>query len=133
MIAVSACLAGVCCRYNAEHKQNNAILQLLSSDGALLVCPELLGGMPTPRPAATLIGGRVMGTDGVDYTEQYTCGAKKALAILQKNGITKVFLKSKSPSCGYGKIYNQQGDLIDGNGVFAQMLQDNGIEVVSVE
>ena len=143
-ILVSACLAGVKCRYNGTDAFNEKILKELKDSELVIVCPELLGGETTPRPAcnidqldghAVLAGkAKIMGIDGKDYTESYVRGAKKALEIALANNVKKAYLKSKSPTCGCGKIFDSKGENLKiGNGIFAALLIENGIEVVSLD
>ena len=95
------------------------------------VCPEVLGGLPTPRVPCEIVAGRVIDANGADKTEAYQRGAEKALQIAREHGCTKAILKEKSPSCGCGKVHNGKfnGGLVSGNGITAQLLMDNGIAV----
>lgn len=139
MILVSACLAGVCCKYSGGNNYNEKIFDLVKKGNAILVCPEQLGGLATPRAPAeirTIQGKRyVMTKDGEDVTENFKRGANEVLKLAKSLNIKKAVLKSKSPSCGYGKIYDGtfSGKLISGNGILADMLIQNGVEVVSSE
>ncbi|MBQ4110385.1 MAG: DUF523 domain-containing protein [Clostridia bacterium] len=142
MIGVSACLCGDNCKYSGGNNLNEEILKLYNEGKALKICPECLGGLEIPRAPAELFNcsgsdvlsgtGKVFSKDGKDVTSAFIKGAKEALKIIKENGITTVILKSRSPSCGFGKIYNGDfsGTLIDGNGVAAQLFYDNGIEVL---
>ena len=109
-----------------------------------LICPECLGGLAIPREPSELTGtgkavlegnARVMGKDGEDRTAQFLAGAHAALAQLKDAEIKKVYLKSKSPSCGVGKIYDGTftGTLTAGNGVAAELFLQNGIEVICID
>ncbi len=132
-VLISSCLAGLKCRYNGKHCKREHFNQL---DDALLVCPEQLGGLATPRePAEIQADGRVHTMRGDDVSTPYNQGAAKALTIALKNKVTKAYLKSKSPMCGAGKIYNGNfdGKLIAGDGVFTKLLRSNNIEVISVD
>ena len=131
MKIVSACLAGVNCRWNGESKACPEIMKLIEDGEAIPVCPEQLGGLATPRPPAEQKGGKVFTKTGEDVTEQFEKGATEALRIAQLANCDEAILKSKSPSCGAGKIYDGtfSGKLVDGDGVFAKMLKDNGIRV----
>lgn len=145
MILVSACLAGVNCRYNGESSSKAELVRLVSSGEAISVCPELLGGCTTPRPPAEIAGGtgadvidgscRVTNKDGEDVTCQFLKGAEEVLKLAKMNGACKAVLKARSPSCGYGRIYDgtYSGKLIEGSGVTAELLKRNGIEVVTEE
>lgn len=138
MLIVSACLAGVNCRYDGKNTVDEYIRQLVIEGKAMAVCPEQIGGLETPRACCEIIhdeegNKKVMGNDDKDYTEQYVIGAKKTLEIAKIIDADKAVLKFRSPSCGYGKIYDGtfKGILIEGNGIAAQLLEDNGIKVYS--
>lgn len=137
MILVSACLAGINCKYNGGNNYNEEIFQMVKRGEAIPVCAEQLGGLTTPRIPAEIriIDGkrRVINKNGEDVTEQFEKGAREVVELALKLGIKKAILQARSPSCGVGKIYsgNFDGQLIDGNGILAQMLIENGIEVES--
>ena len=133
MILVSACLAGEKCRMNGKDKLAPGIRKLVEDGDAVAVCPEVLGGLPTPRSPSERHGDRVVNAAGEDVTEQFRRGAEEALRICKENGCTMAILKSKSPSCGCGVNHNGQfdGGLVEGNGVFAQMLLDARIKVMT--
>lgn len=143
MIIVSACLVGIDCRYNGGSSPDSRIEELVKSGSAIPVCPEQLGGCPTPRPPAEISGGtgadvldgkcRVAGKNGEDKTAEFIKGAEEVLKIAGLVGAKKAILKSKSPSCGCGVVYDGtfSGNLIEGNGVTAQLLLRNGIEVLT--
>lgn len=136
MYLISACLAGVNSRYDGGNNENDIILRLVKEGKALLVCPEQLGGLPTPRAACEIVldkneERKVINKDGEDKTYNFILGAEETLHIAKKANIKKAILKAKSPSCGYGKIYDGtfSRKLIDGNGITAELLIQNGIEV----
>lgn len=136
MILVSACLAGVNCRYNGGSCEDKAIVELVRQGKAIAVCPELLGGLPMPRPSCEIFndpekGRRVVSKDGRDFTAEFVKGAKKTAAMAKALGIHKAILKSRSPSCGCGLIYDGtfSGKLISGNGIATEMLIANGVKV----
>ena len=131
MIIVSACLAGVNCNYKGRHSEEPSVVQLVREGRAIMVCPEQLGGITTPRPPAETKNGRVYTKNGVDVTEEFLRGAHEVLNICKKYNCQKAILKSRSPSCGYGKIHggNFDGSLADGNGITAGLLSGQGIEV----
>lgn len=142
MIAVSACLAGKRCRYDGRSNSVCEIVELVNSGKAICVCPELLGGMSTPRlpceldgSAADVLDGRARVVDSVggDMTAFYVAGAEETLRICRENGITEVVLKARSPSCGCGCVYDGtfSSRLTDGNGVTAELLVRNGLSVIS--
>lgn len=133
MILISACLAGLHCRYDGKDKPNEHVMRLIAEGKAIPVCPEQLGGLPTPRPCSQIKENRVITEDGEDVTVQFHRGAEEALAIAKLAGAKKAILKSKSPSCGSGKIYdgNFTGTLISSDGIFTALCKRNGIEVVT--
>lgn len=133
MICVSACLAGCSCRYDGKSHEIEGIRELVEKGEAVPVCPEELGGLPTPRLCAEIQkDGHVRNTAGIDVTQEYQTGAKKALEICLKHGCTKAILKSSSPSCGCNGIYDGSfsHSRIPGDGIFAQMLKEHGIRCI---
>lgn len=137
MILVSACLVGINCKYNGGNNYNDKIYQLVRDGKAIPLCAEQLGGLATPRVPSEIkyINNKryVINENGEDVTECFEKGAKEILEFVKKMNIDKAILKSKSPSCGKGKIYNGNFEkvLIDGNGILAQMLIENGVEVIN--
>lgn len=136
MYLISACLGGVNCRYDGKNSENKAVMDLIKSGKAILMCPEQLGGLPTPRISCEIITQKdgtkkVVSRDNEDFTDNFIRGAEEVLKIAKASGIKKAILKSKSPSCGCGLIYDGtfSGKLIEGNGVTAELLCKNGIEV----
>ena len=99
------------------------------------VCPEVLGGLPTPRCPAEIVDGVVMNREGISVDRQFWLGAEKALAIAKENQVQLAILQSRSPSCGVKEIYDGtfSGTKIPGQGIFAKMLMDEGIPIVDVE
>ena len=130
-LLVSACLLGECCRYDGKSKEYDRVLRLKDKYELVPVCPEVMGGLPVPRPGSEICFGRVVNTKGEDVTENFLKGANEALRIARENRITLALLKERSPSCGKGKIYDGSfsGKLIDGNGVTAGLLSDFGIKI----
>lgn len=136
---VSACLLGLPTRYDGKSKP-----RVVPLDGytVIPVCPEQLGGLPTPRPSNMLTGGDgnsvlagisvVLDKEGRDVTREFLTGAKETLKIAQAAGATVAFLKSKSPSCGYGSVW-VDGVLTCGSGVAAALLAQNGIDCIEVD
>jgi uncharacterized protein YbbK (DUF523 family) len=133
MMLVSACLAGIRCRYDGGCCQNEAAKKLVAAGRALPVCPEQLGGLPTPRCACEIDAacGRVRTRDGRDLTDAFARGAEKTLAIAKEARAARAALKSKSPSCGCGLVCDGSftGRLVPGNGVTAALLKANGVEI----
>ncbi len=134
---VSACLLGVNCRYNGIPKANDKVLTLLENKNLTLipVCPEQLGGLPTPRVPSERCGDLVVNAEGIDVTEQYRRGAEEALKLAKLYQVDGAILKAKSPSCGCGKIYDGTFAkvLCDGDGVTTQYLKENDIPVMTEE
>ncbi len=130
-IVISACLLGENCRYDGKSKPNEKALELVSKYCLVPVCPEVLGGLPTPRKPSEINGDRVVMIDGTDVTCEYCLGAEKALKIAKENEITLAVLKARSPSCGKGLVYDgtYTGTLASGNGVTARLFLKNGITV----
>jgi len=135
MLIISACLAGIKCRYNGKGALNKKALDLVSRGKAIPVCPEQLGGLPTPRPATEIKNNKVIDDKGKDYTKHYQIGAKEALKIAKIAGCKKAILKARSPSCGCGKIYDGtfSGKLIKGDGVFAKLLKKHKIKIKTLD
>lgn len=130
-ILVSACLLGERCRYDGKSKPCDEVIKLNEKYNLIPVCPEVLGGLETPRTPCEIQNDRVISADGIDRTREYINGAEIALKIAKQNNCKSAILKSKSPSCGKGKIYDGtfSGTLTDGNGITAQLLSDYGIKV----
>lgn len=135
MIFVSACLVGINCKYNGKNNYDERIFNLVKEGKAIPICPEQLGGLPTPRYASEIKDGKVINKNNEDVTSQFKNGANEVLNLAQKLNIKKAILQPRSPSCGCGKIYNGNfdGNLVDGNGVTADILIKNGIEVITPE
>lgn len=132
-ILVSACLFGVNCKYNGKNNENEKIIKSLKNCNVILVCPEQLGGLATPRIPAEISHNKVITKDGTDVTYEYTKGAMETLNIAKKFSATKAILKSKSPSCGKNKIYDGtfSSTLTNESGITAKLLMQNDIEVIS--
>ena len=130
-ILVSACLLGVCCRYDGQAKPHEGALSLLGRHTLIPVCPEIYGGLATPRPAAERVGERVLTAQGGDVTAQYRRGAEETLRLGRLYGCEAALLKERSPSCGSGVIHNGRfdGGLTPGDGVTAALLRATGIAV----
>ena len=134
-VLVSACLLGVCCRYDGQSKACPAVLELLKAHELIPVCPEQLGGLPTPRPPAEMQGNRVINREGTDVTAQYQQGAEEAARLYQVLDCDCAFLKARSPSCGCGQVYDCafSGTLVPGDGITAQALKRLGARVLTEE
>lgn len=144
-VLVSACLAGRACRFDGSANADDAVAEMVAPRRAVLVCPEVDGGLGTPRPRAEIVGGdgcdvlagraRVVTQGGVDVTDAYVKGARRALEAARRAGARRAVLKARSPSCGRGAIHDGafSGTLRDGDGVAAALLRAHGIEVVTDE
>ena len=145
MILISACLAGINCKYNGGSNYNEDFAGLVSEGKAMPVCPEQLGGCPTPRPAVEISGGTgadvldgkcsAVRKNGENVSSHLIKGAEEVLKIARLSGAKKAVLKARSPSCGCGTIYDGTftGKVKKGNGVTAELLLRNGIEVETEE
>lgn len=133
-LLISACLLGERCRYDGKSKplDEKTISRLRSAYELVAICPEVAGGLPTPRVPSERQGRRVVRADGADVTENYRRGAAEALALVRKYGIKLALLKERSPSCGVGRIYDGtfSGTLTDGDGTTAELLKTEGIRVI---
>ncbi|MEM2419661.1 MAG: DUF523 domain-containing protein [Candidatus Bathyarchaeia archaeon] len=131
----SACLLGVKCRYDGSDFKNKRVVELLKAELLIPVCPEQLGGLPTPREPAEIVGRRVLTRSGKDVTENFIRGAKETVKIAKLLGVKEAILKQGSPSCGYGRIYDGtfSGKTVKGNGITAAMLIKHGIKVITEE
>nr|VFK47179.1 MAG: Uncharacterized conserved protein YbbK, DUF523 family [Candidatus Kentron sp. TC]VFK47949.1 MAG: Uncharacterized conserved protein YbbK, DUF523 family [Candidatus Kentron sp. TC] len=131
----SACLLGIDCVYDGGNNKNEEILRLLRRETLIPVCPEQLGGLPTPRIPAEQRGQRVITKKGIDVTENFRKGARETLRLARLYGAREVILKQRSPSCGVGQIHDGtfSGRVIVGNGITAALLKENGLKVMSEE
>ena len=133
-ILVSACLLRQKCRYDGNERPCRAVLELAEEHELIPVCPECLGGLPTPRcPSEIQNDGSVLMNNGADVTAAYQKGAEKTLQICMKTGCRIAILKEKSPSCGPSLVYDGSftGHVIKGSGITARKLRENGISVLS--
>ena len=143
MILVSACLLGINCKYNGDNNKNEKVEEYLKDKQFILVCPEQLGGLTTPREPSEIIeldgNGVIYGKTSVinnkrlDVTKEFKKGAVEALKIANLYQCKKAILKEGSPSCGSSLIYDGtfKGKKISGVGVTTALLRKNGIEVIS--
>ena len=131
----SACLLGINCRYNGQTKPNEKVLSLREQETLIPICPEQLGGLPTPRPAAEGKNGQIITNESTDVTQEFQKGAEEVLKIAKLYDIKEAILKQRSPSCGYGQIYDGSfsGSIIKGDGVTTKLLKENGINVITEE
>ena len=132
VILVSACLLGLCCRYDGASRPCPAVIEAAEKHTLIPVCPEIYGGLPTPRPSAERRGDRVVARDGRDVTAEYERGAQETLRLARLFGARHAILKENSPSCGCGRIYDGtfSGTLTAGWGTAAALLRDSGVRVL---
>jgi len=136
IIAISACLLGVNCKYNGKNNLNQTVIEYLHGKEVVLICPEVLGGLTTPRIMSEIQeNNSVKNFENQDVTDNFILGAKRTLEILQKNNCKDVILKDGSPSCGYTYIYDGSftGKRIHSLGITARYLKDNGINIINLE
>ena len=139
MYIVSGCLLGHNCKYNGGNNANEEVIKFCETHRHVAVCPECAGKLPTPRPPAEIRGPRVINIEGKNVTEEFRIGAEislnTALQLARITGeeIEGAILKANSPSCGFGQIYDGTftGTLVEGNGIFAEMLHGEGIEIIT--
>ncbi len=134
-IMVSACLAGENCKYNGGNNRNEKILQLMETNEVITVCPEQMGGLPTPRIPSEVKSGVVMSRDGRNVDWEFRSGAEKCLEIARREQPDLIVLQSRSPSCGVKQRYDGTftGTLMEGAGVTAELLMKNGFRCIDVE
>ena len=134
-ILVSACLLGVNCKYNGGNNYSDEVMEFLHDYEIIPICPEIMGGLPTPRPASEINDNKVINVNKEDVTNNFKKGAEETLKLAKLLGVKKALLKQKSPSCGSGKIYDGtfSGTIIDGDGITARLLKENDIEVLTIK
>ena len=134
-ILISACLLGENCRYDGNSSKSSELVELIHNYKLIPVCPEVVGGLPTPRPPAEIKGDQVFRENGEDVTSQFIKGAEfcRDKGISEK--ATLAILKSRSPASGVGQIYDGSftKTLVEGNGIFTQTLKADGIACISDE
>lgn len=130
-ILVSACLLGASCRYDGKAKPVKKVIALKEKYNLIPVCAEIMGGLPTPRIPCEIKNGRAINRNGEDKTAEYVRGAEEVLRLARLFGCDTAVLKSRSPSCGNGEIYDGSfsGRLISGDGICAELLKANGIKI----
>jgi uncharacterized protein YbbK (DUF523 family) len=142
LVLVSACLMGFRCRYDGAARPLHSFPEQVSGQELLPVCPEELGGLPTPRVPAEIVGGnggdvldgkaKVICSDGCEVTEAYLRGAEAVVVLARRYDSRQAYLKSKSPSCGAGRIC-RVGEVVAGFGVAAEALRRAGLDIVEVD
>ena len=134
-IMVSACLLGENCKYNGGNNYNEKVMEYIKGHEVISVCPEVLGGLPTPRVPSEIVNGVVTTKDGRNVDSEFRLGAEIALKKAQEEKVDLVILQSRSPSCGVKQIYDGSfsGTKIDGQGIFTRLLKENNIRMMDVE
>ena len=130
-IGISACLLGVNCKYNGGNNLVEDLKKLEDKYEFIPICPEVMGGLPTPRVPSEVIGDKVINQNGIDVTNEYNKGAMDSLNLLIKNNCKIAILKAKSPSCGMGEIYDGSftHTLIKNDGVTVKLFKEHGIKI----
>ena len=134
-IMVSACLLGENCKYNGGNNLSEKVMKFIEGHEVIPVCPEVMGGLSTPRVPSEIVNGVVTMADGHNVDEEFRKGAQIGLDLAKKNNVDLVILQSRSPSCGVKQIYDGSfsGSKIDGQGIFAKLLKEKNYQVVDVE
>lgn len=134
-ILVSACLAGENCKYSGGNNYSEKLMKFLEGHEVVTVCPEVLGGLPTPRVPSEIIRGVVTNREGIVVDREFRLGAEKALKIALREKVDLAILQSRSPSCGPKEVYdgNFSKRLVPGMGVFARLLKENGVKILDIE
>lgn len=138
-VLVSACLLGKNCKYDGKNNKNEKIISFLKDKEVILVCPEVMGGLSTPRLKSEIITlgnqTKVINERNQDVSSYFIQGAKRALKIALEQKIDYAILKEKSPSCGFKKRYDGtfSKTIIEGSGIFAQLLKDYHIKILTEE
>lgn len=132
-ILVSSCLLGKNCKYNGGNNNCEDIKKLSSKYNLIEICPEVMGGLSTPRYPSEIINDKVINKIGEDVTEKFILGAKLSLDLAKQYNVKYAILKENSPSCGYGCIYDGtfSGNKIKGNGITADLLYKNGVVILN--
>ncbi len=134
-ILVSACLLGENVKYNGKNNYDERIEKLKDLFDIVPICPEVFGGLPTPRIPSEIKGENVVNEKGKDVTYEFNKGAHKVINIVNFCHVRKALLMDRSPSCGVNKIYNGKfnGTLIDGMGYTAKLLKAKGVQLYTLD
>ena len=141
MKIVSGCLVGIDCRFDGKNRISTDLIEDFKKGELIPLCPEQLGGLPTPRPPSRIVNGngydvldgrtRVVNQKGDDVTEKIIKGATEVLKITKILDVEEAVLESKSPSCGCGRIYDEiSGELVESCGVLTALLKRNGVRAI---
>ena len=130
-LLISACLLGRNCKYNGGNNYTPLAERLKARYDLVPVCPEVLGGLPIPHEPSERVGDRVLSRSGEDVTAAFRLGAEKTLEIARRRGARLAVLKERSPSCGWGAVYDGAftGTVVPGNGVAAELLARGGVSI----
>ena len=130
-LLISACLLGRNCKYNGGNNYTPLAERLKARYDLVPVCPEVLGGLPIPHEPSERVGDRVLSRSGEDVTAAFRLGAEKTLEIARRRGARLAVLKERSPSCGWGAVYDGTftGTVVPGNGVAAELLARGGVAI----
>jgi len=130
-ILISECLLGINCKYNGGNNHRDFVEELSEKYNLIPFCSEILGGLPTPRVASERCGNKVINKEGIDVTENFIRGADETLKLAEIFKCEMAIVKSKSPSCGYGEVYDGSfsKNLISGNGYTVDLLIENGVQI----
>ena len=134
-IMVSACLAGENCKYNGGNNANEKIMALFDGNEIITVCPEVMGGLPTPRVPSEVVNGVVLNKEGVSVDREYRLAAQKTLKIAEREHPDMIILQSRSPSCGVKQRYDGTftRTLVNEPGITAGLLMEHGFKVTDIE
>lgn len=134
-ILVSACLLGENCKYNGGNNYDENLMKVIQGHEIIPICPEVMGGLTTPRIPAEIVDGKVMTNSGECVDKEFRKGASLALDIAADNKPDLIILQSRSPSCGVNEIYDGTftGKKIKGSGIFAELLTKNGYKIIDIE
>ncbi len=134
-ILVSACLLGSNCKYDGTNNKNEKVLKYIKDKEVIPICPEIMGGLQTPRIPSERVENKVLSKEGIDVTSNFKKGAEEALYLAKLFNVKKALLKAKSPSCGNGLIYDGTftHSKKEGFGVTTELLKKNGIKIITEE
>ena len=132
-ILVSACLLGINCKYDGKNNKNDKVLEYLKDKEVIPICPEIMGGLPTPRVPSEIKDNKVITKENIDVTDNFIKGANEVLYLAKLLNVKKALLKAKSPSCGKNEIYDGTftHTIIKGDGITTRLLKENNIEVIT--
>ena len=131
-VLISACLLGVNCKYSGGNNYKKQVELLKEKYNLIPICPEIYGGLETPREPSEIVDSKVINKKGIDVTPQFKKGAEETLKLVKFYNVKLAILKEKSPSCGFKEIYDGtfSGKLKTGNGITAELLFENGIKII---